>query len=466
MVAVTLRTGWRIGPYQLLSTGELSLAGIAVNIMPIPRNLLLILVQNANQTVSLKEISNHLWPAQHAGEKGRKNQANLSLVVHRLREVFASGPLGREVIRTVYGKGYRLEASVEGLFALDPCGESSLAAQVLSPKVTESREQDRLLLSGLFYAEAHDLWPDRDPSSLPRRLWLMQQSLHHDPGFRQGYLELCYIQLLQCLWGVSSATSTLPGLQQFLRLGDALPSQPPGWAAIKAEAMSLLLWQPLTSHRLYNNWLAPTLPPGLPRFSWARHLIFTGRARLALQFLQSQALPALSQGWLVISLAHAALGEIPAAQQAAEHQLRCNPAMVGSRLFLAMLSALRGDFETATRWIEACGLLEKPFQGSLALVAYALAQGRLRPRAQHLLDEALAVIRTAPGQAGALGYWGLAALALDRSSEAIGLLKQSVRLRCYAAPVLLATPFLTPYASTPAVQLFRQRMGRAFVTTL
>ena len=82
------------------------------------------------------------------------------------------------------------------------------------------------------------------------------------------------------------------------------------------------------------------------------------------------------------------------------------------------------------------------------------------------LDEALAVIRTAPGQAGALGYWGLAALALDRSSEAIGLLKQSVRLRCYAAPVLLATPFLTPYASTPAVQLFRQRMGRAFVTTL
>ena len=130
-----------------------------------------------------------------------------------------------------------------------------------------------------------------------------------------------------------------------------------------------------------------------------------------------------------------------------------------------MLSALRGDAETATRSIEASRLLDKPFQGSLALVAYALAQGRLRPRAQRLLDEALAVIATAPDQAGALGYWGLAALALDRSSDAIGLLKLSVRRRCYAAPALLATPFLTPYASTPAVQLFRERMGRAFVAT-
>jgi DNA-binding winged helix-turn-helix (wHTH) protein len=438
---------------------------MAVTIMPLPRKLLLILVQNPNQTVSIEELSSHLWPAQQAGGSARPNQANLPLVVHRLRQVFASGPLGREAIRGVYGKGYRLEATVQVLFALEPEGNVSPAAQAVSPLAAEGREQDRLLLSGLFYAEAHDLWPDRDPSSLPRQLWLMQQSIHHDPAFSQGYLELGYLQLLQCLWGVRSATSTLPGLQQLLRLGDALPIQPPGWAAVKAEAMSLLFWQPLTSHRLYANWLAPTLPPGLPRFSWARHLIFTGKARLALQLLHAQALPALSQGWLVISLAHAALGEIPAAQQAAQHQLGCNPALVGSHLFLAMLSALRGDGETATRSIEATRLLEKPFQGCQALVAYALAQGRLRSRAQHLLDEALALINTAPDQVGALGYWGLAALALDRPSDAISLLKQSVRRRCYAAPALLATPFLTPYASTLAVQLFRERMGRAFVAT-
>ena len=59
----------------------------------------------------------------------------------------------------------------------------------------------------------------------------------------------------------------------------------------------------------------------------------------------------------------------------------------------------------------------------------------------------------------------MAALALDRSYEAIGLLKLSVRRRCYAAPVLMATPFLHPHGRTPAGQLFRERMGRAFVIT-
>ncbi|MFN9619238.1 MAG: hypothetical protein ACK55X_05955 [Synechococcaceae cyanobacterium] len=364
-----------------------------------------------------------------------------------------------------------MDASVEffsGSQSRPDCDEpdqSDPPLQVAAGPVDRISADERRFLSGLFYAEAHDLWPDRDPSSLPRQLWLMQQCIDHDPGFSQAYLELCYLQLLQCLWGVRSSTSTLPGLQRWLRLGDALPSPPPGWAAVKAEALSLLCWQPQASHRLYANWLESSLPSGLPRFSWARHLIFTGRPRLALQLLQSQAHPNLSQGLLVTSLAYAALGQIPAAQQAAEHQLRLNSAFVGSRLFLGILSALRGESEAATAWIEACGVLEKPFQGSLALAAYALAQGRMRSRAQQLLDEALALIPAVPDRAGALGYWGLAALALERSDDAISLLKLSVRRRCYSAPVLLATPFLTPYAPTPAVQLFRERMGRAFIAT-
>jgi DNA-binding winged helix-turn-helix (wHTH) protein/tetratricopeptide (TPR) repeat protein len=445
--------------------------------MPLPQKLLLILVQSPNQTLSSDEISRQLWPSRRGANQAKNPSGNLSLVVHRLRHVFSAGPLGREVIRAVYGKGYRLDAAVEScsgaqLFADRsepgrPGSPPQLPHRAEDPIRAEhcTRAEDRHLLSGMFYAEAHDLWPDRDPSSLSRQLRLMQQSIDHDPGFSQAYLELCYLQLLQCLWGVRSSASTLPELQGWLRLGDALPSPSPGWAAIKAEAMSLLFWQPQTSHRLYANWLASNLPAGLPRFSWARHLIFTGRPRLALQLLQSQAHPHLSQGLLVTSLAYAALGEIPAAQQAAEQQLRLNSTSVGSRLFLAMLSALRGDSEAAIAWIEACGVIEKPFQGSLALAAYALAQGRLRPRAQHLLDEALALIPTAPDRAGALGYWGLAALALERSTDAISLLKLSVRRHCYSAPVLLATPFLTPYAPTPAVQLFRERMGRAFVAT-
>lgn len=431
--------------------------------MPMPRKLLLILARCPNQTLSKDEITARLWPDGIASASLQRRSASIQLVVHRLREVFARGPLGRDVIRVVYGKGYRLDAVVEPWLAESPI--SALSRLVpLDPSLQKpAAQEDSVFLSNLFYAEAHDLWPDRDPSSLPRKQWLMQQCIHNDPSFSQGYLELCYLLLLQCLWGVRSATSTLPVLERWLRLGDQLPAKAPGWAAIKAEVMSLLLWQPQTSHRLYGNWLAPTLPSGPARFSWARHLIVSGRPRLALQLLESQALPTLSQGWLVRSLAYAALGDLMAAQQAAEVQLRLNPSMVGTQLILAMLLALRGDTRKATGLVEACGLLTQPFQGSLALAAYALAQGRLRPQAHQFLDEALALIPTQPDRVGALGYWGLAALALDRSSDAIGLLTLSVKRRCYTAPLLLATPFLTPFAHMPACQLFREKMGEAFV---
>ena len=42
-----------------------------------------------------------------------------------------------------------------------------------------------------------------------------------------------------------------------------------------------------------------------------------------------------------------------------------------------------------------------------------MAQGRLAKRAHQLLDEALALLTQDPDAAGALGYWGLTALALD-----------------------------------------------------
>lgn len=206
--------------------------------------------------------------------------------------------------------------------------------------------------------------------------------------------------------GVRTAASTLPDLQSCLDLGDQQASQAPGWEAIKAETMSLMLWQPQISQRLYGNWLGPSLPAGLPRFSFARHLIFTGRPRQALRLMADMLHQDLSQGWLVQSMAHCALGDIAAAEQAAQQQLRVNPGLVGSKLFLAMLGALRGEAELATRMVEEIGILERPFQGSLSMVCYALAQGRLANRAHQLLDEALALVSQDPDAAGALGYWG------------------------------------------------------------
>ena len=430
--------------------------------MPLQQELLLIFVRHPKQTLTQKELISRLWPGQQAAKAQRPA---LSLAVHRLRQVFAQGPLGIEVIRSIYGKGYCFEATVELIYTPEPKANGSRSASASASKETLLKGYDRSMASRLFYFEAHDYWPNRDPYRLPRQQWLLQQSLEYDPNFSQGRLELCYFYLLQCLWGVRTAASTLPELQSCLDLGDQQASQAPGWEAIKAETMSLMLWQPQISQRLYGNWLGPSLPAGLPRFSFARHLIFSGRPRQALRLMADMLHQDLSQGWLVQSMAHCALGDIAAAEQAAQQQLRVNPGLVGSKLFLAMLGALRGEAELATRMVEEISILERPFQGSLSMVCYALAQGRLAKRANQLLDEALALVSQDPDAAGALGYWGLAALELDRSYEAISLLKLSVRRRCYAAPVLMATPFLEPHRRTPAAQLFRERMDQALVIT-
>jgi DNA-binding winged helix-turn-helix (wHTH) protein/Flp pilus assembly protein TadD len=430
--------------------------------MPLQQELLLVFVRHPKQILTQKELISRLWP----GKKAAKAQhPALNLAVHRLRQVFAQGPLGIEVIRSIYGKGYCFEATVELMYTPKPKPDGSPSAPLSASKQTLLKGYDRSMASRLFYFEAHEYWPNRDPYRLPRQQWLLQQSLECDPSFSQGRLELCYFYLLQCLWGVRTAASTLPDLQSCLDIGDQQASQAPGWEAIKAETMSLMLWQPQISQRLYGNWLGPSLPAGLPRFSFARHLIFTGRPRQALRLMADMLHQDLSQGWLVQSMAHCALGDIAAAEQAAQQQLRVNPGLVGSKLFLAMLGALRGEAELATRLVEEIGILERPFQGSLSMVCYALAQGRLAKRANQLLDEALALVSQDPDAAGALGYWGLAALELDRSYEAISLLKLSVRRRCYAAPVLMSTPFLEPHRRTPAAQLFRERMDQAFVIT-
>ena len=254
----------------------------------------------------------------------------------------------------------------------------------------------------------------------------------------------------------------LPQIQGCLAEADSLSNLPQDWSAIRAEFMTMLLWQPRISARRYGTWLGRILPAGLPLYSWSRHLIFSGYPHLAVRALKANVHEDLCQGWLVLSLAYAALGDLESSIQAAHRQLRIDANLVGSRLFLAMLVALRGHGDSAMRMVSSTGILDRPFQGSLALVCYSLAHGPMRNTAHLLLDEALAVIEHDPDKAGGIGYWGLAALALERSVDALYLLPLSVRRRCYSAPVLLAMPFLGPHHREPACCLFQEQMQAAF----
>lgn len=441
------QAGWCIGPYHLSASGELSLGDARIGIAEAQTQILLMFAEQANQLVSRNEIAKQLWPGQ---KLSANQQRNVTLSVHRLRDVFAVGPLGGNVIRSVYRKGYVFNAPVQ------PCPSHS------PKKPTKVHPSIRAFRHNPFYGEAHDYWASRDPYKLLRQEMLLQKSVQFDPSFTQGYLELCYFQILQCFWGMRAAQDVLPNLQGVLATVDRFSVQPSGWLAIKAEVQSLFLWQPLTSQRLYGNWLADTLPRGMPLMAWARHLIFTGKPRSAIHLLKAHVSEDLCQGWLVLAMAYCAIGNLHAAEEAIHRQLSLDPTMVGTRLLLALLLAKQGHGAQATQLVLDTGILERPFQGIQALAAYTMAQGSLHHRAQQLLDEAMARMHQRPSQTGALGYWGLAALALEREVEAIHCLKLSVRHRCYSAPVLFATPFLRPYAKSPAYRLFAEKMGRAF----
>jgi DNA-binding winged helix-turn-helix (wHTH) protein len=439
--------GWQIGPYQLYANGTLILAGIRVAMPSLQERLLVLFTRHANQLLRREEIATELY-----GRENRQQnvQNNVTLIVHRLRQELARGPLGEAAIRTIHGRGYILVAPVQTLGHTPP---SVLFRPHESPVVA---------INNPFHAEAHDLWPQRDPYKLYRQERLLRKSIDHDPYFEQGYLELCYLQLLQCFWGMRSSIDVRPDLESQLFTLEHLPSKPNGWLGIKAEIQSLLLWQPRTTQQLYGTWLAETLPGGMPRYSWARHLIFSGRPHTAVQLLTPDVRDDLSQGWMNLAMAYCALGDLAAAEEAVHHQLEVDAGMVGTRLFLALLKASQGRTGQATRLIGDSGLLDRPFQGVQALTAYALARGEMSGRSHQLLDQALGLSKEAIAEVGGIGYWGLAALALGRQEEALEFLKLSVKHRCYSAPVLFRTPFLKPHAHTLAVRLFMEAMHRGF----
>jgi DNA-binding winged helix-turn-helix (wHTH) protein len=122
--------------------------------MPLQQELLLIFVLHPKQVLTQNEIISRLWPGQQAVKTQRPA---LSLAVHRLRQVFAQGPLGIEVIRSIYGKGYSFEAPVELIYTPEPKPDGSPAAPASASKETLLKAYDRSMASRLFYFEAHDL---------------------------------------------------------------------------------------------------------------------------------------------------------------------------------------------------------------------------------------------------------------------------------------------------------------------
>lgn len=451
-------TAWNLGPYRLTSQGSLCLANTPIQIAPNLIPILLLFVRRPNQLITREELAEELWRKDGAAER---RFATVSVLIHRLRRVFAYGPLGSGFIRNIYGQGYILEAPV---LALQTDGRTDSTDSLCKQTGTEPNTLSALRLQhNPFYEEVHDHWPSRDPAQLVRQEQLLRRSIDIQPWFTQAYLELCHFQILECFWGVHCTSEVLAKILIQIEVVDQLPVQPQGWWGVKAEVMSLFLWQPGTTQRLYGDWLSDSLPRGIAFYAWIRQLIFTGEAKQAIGLLEDYVQDELCQGWFLLALAHCAASNLAAAEVALQRQLSLNSTLVATRLFWAMVMAFRGRSERATSLVLQTGVLDRPCQGGQAIAAYCLARGSKKQMAHQCLDAAVESLASKPARMGAIGFWGLTALALDRHEEAIQLLRLSVRMRCYSAPFLHATPFLKPYATTPAYRWFSHRMNKVFM---
>jgi DNA-binding winged helix-turn-helix (wHTH) protein len=441
---------WALGPYVLDSAGTLDLDGGPVPLKPQQHLVLRVLVEQGG-LVSRDQLSARLWPDGPPRDPGA-----LAQVIHGLRRVLDRGPLGGQVLRTVYGKGY---AYVGPLAPLPGDPGSGLA----SPAAEAARGTSRPVAPSILHREAWARWRCGDPLQLSEVVRLLSDCLALDPLHLEALVDLCHCRLLQAGWGLACTRSTGQELQGLLGRARALGVEANALAALHAETLTTLFWQSDRSDQLYSGWLPQHLPLDRPLLGWVRHLLYSGQADRALDLLNARLQDDLPQGWGLKAYAHIQRGEWPEAEAASRWQMRLRGNQAAAPpLELALAVAQQGNADAAADLVEQCAILGQRQLTSLhALAALTLARGPQRTLAAGLLRRASRQHERLDTPLGAPSLWGAAALALGESALATRLLTAAVRERCGMAPIIWHGTLLLPYLDEPAVVMFRRRMARA-----
>jgi len=475
--------GWRLGPYRLDHQGILELEGRPLQLKPLQRQALLLLVQ-AGGMVSREYLTTALWPDAPPQDPGA-----LAQVIHGLRRVLDRGPLGGQVIQTVYGKGYAytgpltpLTRSLPGPSGAAPDGISPPASPSASPPTSppsspptsrphtpptslRTSPPTAAVSPNMLHREAWARWRSGDPGQLPEVIRLLKDCLALDPRHTEALVDLCHSLLLQAGWGMACSRRTGLEMQLLIQQARSLAVDPHAIDAIHAETLTALFWQPERSDHLYASWLPQQLSLDRPLLGWVRHLIYSGQFRAALTLLAERLQSDLPQGWGLKAFAHVQLAEWPEAEDALRRQVALRGAQLRPPLELALVSALQGNHQQAAALVEQVGILQQDSLSSLhALAAFSLARGPQRPLAAALLDRRVnhQASRQEATPAGAPSLWGLLALALGERGLATEWLTTAVRERCCMAPILWHGALLWPYQQEPAVACFRQAMAKAY----
>ncbi len=451
-------SGWRLGAYELDCHGTLRLGDRAISMKTLQRQALLLLVRERGAMVPRQRLIEGLWPDGPPRDPGA-----LSQLIHGLRQVLERGPLGGDVIRTIYGQGYAY---------VGPLGELSaqLPAELPAPPGPARAARDPALSqanspvsANLLHREAWARWRQGNPLDLPEVVSLLKASLAIDGQNAEAAVDLCHGLLVQASWGMVPTRAAAVEVQGLLKRAGALAVDPITLAAIEAEMLSLLCWQPGRSNALFTSWLPQQLPLDRPLLGWVRHLVFSGQLQLALELLEPRLQQNLPQGWGLKAHAHIQLSEFAAAESALRRQVAAAKGQIKLPVQLAMVRALQGHEEEAAALVEQSGILDgDELSGLQAMAAFSLAHGPRRQLAERMLER-VALERLSQGRwTGALSMWGLLALRLGHSGLGTRLLTTAVRERCAMAPLLLHGPLLDPHRQEPAVGLFERGMARAY----
>ncbi len=431
---------WRLGPYTLSADGMLMLGDNLVSLSPLQRRLLQCFVRHNRTLLSKEQLMREVWGHEYVSE------VSLARAVHSLRQVFAQGPLGSQLIRTVYGTGYILEAPVR---ELDP--PTPLAVDP-GMKVLSNLAQDD-------YLDALLTLRQQDPNQLSLSETLLRRCLKDQPHFSPAMVALTETLMLRRACGGDDPTSLSEQIETLIRHAEAQQTMTVELEALRAESMLQLHRRPQDAEQSFRTHQSVAQQPGPSQRTWARVLLGLGESQLALQLLNAGLDSERPHGWFLAALAHSHLGQFQEALTALRHQrqsINPNSSLLLNHLLESLILAKQGETEAALSSLNTSGILNKPFGSLHAIAATVLALAGEKAQARALVSEAH---RLEPRQLGLASLWALATLNLGDKAGAEHFFRLATTNGCAAEFYLKDSAFLKFFDNDPVVKSHRSQVS-------
>ncbi len=432
------------GPFHLQADGQLLKQGQVIPLSPKQQALLRVLVEAQGQVVTKDEILERIWQNEEIGD------SSLTRCIHDLRRCLRGDSPAHTYIKTLYGRGYRLNAQVRVANSPPPTLRMPPNPRLWQAAQTEPRVYEA-------YLEARYLFRQRNAIRLQRAIALYQQALVWDPGYAPAYVGLadCYGCLVS--WSALPLEQGKPLMAAALAQAAALDPSTPGLKVMQAAMLSALDWQFTQAEALFQTALQDSANDGESLLFYARHLLASARPQAALKVMETvvslDPLSPLTHGFYSFALYFA--GQGAASLAAVNRALELDPQGVAGLSYHCLIAATQGDLTTAL----AAGQKARERAPGLPLVqavyAYGCARAGRRAEAAAMIQRALT-----PEDLPCRSFVAPVAAALGDGEATAAILAQSWRDRCPWLPIICQDPRLDPVAQHPAVKGWASALGR------